>query len=175
MKNANAQPKHLASLVPLGIVLIIAAAIAAAPRERTRTKTEAPPAADKANDYTRSVAKPHDQVLAAVQTAAKAQGFRVSNIHDIAASLRKEGIERKPVAAVEVCNSKLAAQVLDAEPRLASLMPCRIAVFEKDKETVVSMVLPSHLMTMFPEKPEVKTAAAQVDKAMKAIVDQATQ
>ncbi len=126
------------------------------------------------NDYTRSVARSYQEVLSAVKETAKAQGFRVSNVHDIAASLKKDGIEREPYATVEVCNSKLAAQVLRAEPRLGTLMPCRIAVFQQGNETVVSMVLPSHLMKLFPEKPAVEEAAAQVDRAMKAIIDTAT-
>ncbi len=156
-------------------VLAIGAGIAVLAQDQGQKTEQAPPAAVPGNDYTRSVAKPYDEVMKAVEVAAKAQGFRVSNVHDIAASLRKDGIERKPVATVEVCNSKLAAQVLQAEPRLATLMPCRIAVFEKDGQTVVSMIWPSRLMTMFPENAEVKDAAAQVDKSMKAIVDQATQ
>lgn len=131
-------------------------------------------AAGETNDYTRLVARPYQEVLAAVKAAAKAQGFRVSNVHDIAASLRKDGIEREPYATVEVCNSKLAAQVLVAEPRLGAVMPCRIAVYQKGDQTVVTMILPSRLMMLFPLQPEVKEAAAQVDRAMKAIIDTAT-
>lgn len=130
--------------------------------------------ANGGNDYTKSVARPYEEVLAAVKAAAQAEGFRVSNVHDIAASLRKEGIEREPYATVEVCDSKIAAQVLDSEPLLGSIMPCRIAVFQKGKETIVSMIRPTRLMTMFPLKPEVERDAAQVEQSMKAIIDKAT-
>ncbi len=129
---------------------------------------------ESTNDYTRSVARPYVEVLAAVKTAAEAQGFRVSNVHDIAASLRKEGLERPPYATVEVCNSKIAAQVLNAEPLLGSIMPCRIAVFQKGDVTVVSMIRPTRLMTLFPLKPEVKRDAAQVERSMQAIINEAT-
>jgi uncharacterized protein (DUF302 family) len=127
-----------------------------------------------ANDYTKSVSRPYEEVLAAVKAAAQAQGFRVSNVHDIAASLRKEGIERAPYATVEVCNSKIAAQVLEAEPLLGSIMPCRIAVFQRGKETVVSMIRPTRLMTMFPLKAEVQRDAMQVGHSMEAIINEAT-
>ena len=127
------------------------------------------------SDYTRSVTKPYAQVVEAIKEATtKQEGFTVSNVHDIAATLRKAGIEHAPVATIEVCNPKIAAEVLKAEPRLASLIPCRIAVYQQDDKTVVSMIWPSRLMTMFAEKPEVKKTAAQVDEAMKAIVDAAT-
>ncbi len=136
--------------------------------------TEEQAASPGASDYTRTVARPYADVLAAVKEAAQAQGFRVSNVHDIAASLRKDGIERPPYATVEVCNSKLAAQVLQAEPRLGAVMPCRIAVYQQGQGTVVTMIQPSRLMTFFPPKPEVAAAAAQVDRAMKAAIDAAT-
>ncbi len=126
------------------------------------------------NDYTRTVARPYEEVLAAVKTTAQKQGFRVSNVHDIAASLRKEGINRESYATVEVCNSKIAADVLDAEPLLGSVMPCRIAVFQRGNETTVSMIRPSVLMKLFPGNSEVKKAARQVEKSMEAIVDEAT-
>ncbi len=126
------------------------------------------------NDYTRTVARPYEEVLAAVKAAAQKQGFRVSNVHDIAASLRKDGITREPYATVEVCNSKIAADVLNAQPLLGSVMPCRIAVFQKGNETTVSMVRPSKLMTLFPGSSEVKKDAQQVEKSMEAIVDEAT-
>ncbi len=126
------------------------------------------------NDYTRSVARPYEEVLAAVKTAAQKQGFRVSNVHDIAASLRKEGISRPPYATVEVCNSKIAADVLKAEPLLGSVMPCRIAVFQSGNQTTVSMIRPSVLMKLFPGNSEVKKDAQQVEKSMEAVVDEAT-
>ena len=127
------------------------------------------------NDYTRTVSRPYEQVLTAVKAAAQKQGFRVSNVHDIAASLRKDGINREPYATVEVCNSKIAAEVLNAQPLLGSVMPCRIAVFQKGNETTVSMIRPSRLMTLFPGSSEVKKEARQVEKSMEAIVDEATQ
>ncbi len=125
-------------------------------------------------DYTRTTDRPYADVFDAIKAAAPKHGFRVSNVHDIHASLKKDGIDIPPYATVEVCNSKVAAEVLKAEPRLGALMPCRIAVYRHGDKTVVSMVLPSRLMTLFPDQPAVREAAAEVDRAMKAIVDEAT-
>ena len=154
---------------------LIAAGLSAVREDHTSQATSRPADAAAASDYTREVQRPYAEVMEAVKKAAQEQGFRVSNVHDIAASLRKDGLDRSPVASVEVCNSKLAHQVLQADPRMASLMPCRIAVYQTGQNsTAVSMVLPSKLMTMFPPKPQVQEAATQVDNAMKAIVDAAT-
>jgi uncharacterized protein (DUF302 family) len=162
--------KKTALILLAGVAVLAAGAGLALPRDDR-------PAADDGKggaDYTRSTDRPYDQVHDAVTRAAKAQGFRVSGEHKISESLKKDGIDIPPYAAIEVCNSRLAAQVLKAEPRLGTLMPCRIAVYRQGDRTVVSMVLPSRLMTLFPEKPAVKEAAAAVDRAMKAIVDEAT-
>lgn len=126
------------------------------------------------NSYTKSVDRPYEQVLSAVKAAAQKQGFRVSNVHDIAASLRKDGIQREPYATVEVCNSKIAAQVLNADPLLGSVMPCRIAVFQQGNGTTVSMLLPTKLLGMFPANAEIHRAAGQVEHSMKMIIDEAT-
>ena len=168
--------KYVAKEPSVMFVVFTALALGAAPpsAQDDRTAVAAARAGGETNDYTRSVARPYQEVLAAVKEAAKSHGFRVSNVHDIATSLRKDGIEREPYATVEVCNSKLAAQVLRAEPRLGAVMPCRIAVYQNGDKTVVTMILPSRLMALFPPQPEVKEAAAQVDRAMKAIIDTAT-
>ncbi len=134
----------------------------------------APRAEKSENEYTRSVTRPYEQVLGSVKEAAQAQGFRVSNVHDIAASLKKDGIQREPYATVEVCNSKIAAQVLQAEPLMGSVMPCRIAVFQKGNETVVSMIRPTRLMGMFPSHSDVTKAAKDVEHSMETIIDEAT-
>ena len=135
--------KYVAKEPSVVFAVFIALALGAAPpsAQDDRTAVAGARAGGETNDYTRSVARPYQEALAAVKEAAKAQGFRVSNVHDIAGSLRKDGIEREPYTTVEVCNTKLAAQVLRAEPRLGTLMPCRIAVYQQGNRTVVSMVL----------------------------------
>lgn len=127
-----------------------------------------------ANDYTRSVDRPFEKVLAAVEDAAKEKGFRVTNVHDVTASLRKDNIVIEPYATVEICNPRMAAQVLEAEPRLGSLLPCRIAVYKQGDKTVVSTALPSRLVAMFPVSFIISAGASEVDDAMKDVIDTAT-
>lgn len=121
-------------------------------------------------DYTRRSARPLARVMAAVEESAQAEGFRVLAKHDLAAAMAKAGIEREPYFVVELCNARIASAVLAADPRIGGLLPCRIAVYQEGEQTVVSMVLPSKLIGLFPGA-EVSEHAATVDAAMRAIID----
>jgi uncharacterized protein (DUF302 family) len=125
------------------------------------------------HDDTRTVERPFTEVLEAVQAAAKAQGFNVLGTHDLAASLKKAGIEREPYVVVEVCHPEQAAAVLKIEPRMGSQLPCRIAVWQAGPKTLVSTLRPTALVGLLPDAP-LAAPARQVDAALKAILDAAT-
>ncbi len=121
-------------------------------------------------DYSRSVKRPLPLVVALVTQATKAEGFRVAGTHDLAASLAKEGLRRDPYVVVEICRAEVAVGVLQADPRIGALMPCRIAIFQRGEESVVSTVLPTHLLSLFPGAGAGEAAAA-VDAVVKRIID----
>lgn len=123
-------------------------------------------------DYTRRVNRPFATVLAAVEKSASEHGFRVSGHHNVAASLMKAGMKRGPYMVVEVCNARIAARVLAAEPRLGALMPCRIAVYQEGPRTVVSTVLPSRLAALY-HNPRALAAARPVDHELRLIINDA--
>jgi uncharacterized protein (DUF302 family) len=67
--------------------------------------------------------------------------WKIPATHDIQETLRKSGKDVLPVKVIELCNPKLSGQLLenDDERLVASLMPCRIAVYEKsDGKTYIS-------------------------------------
>ncbi|MDQ2730227.1 MAG: DUF302 domain-containing protein [Armatimonadota bacterium] len=123
-------------------------------------------------DYTRRVARPFQQVMSAVKTAAKEYGFHISGQHDIAASIRKAGLQRSPYTVIEVCNPRIAAEVLKAEPRLGAFMPCRIAVFQQGNTTVVTTVFPSRLAALF-HSAQAMRSARQIDHNLRLIIQDA--
>lgn len=49
---------------------------------------------------------------------------------------------------LEVCNTQLAKQVLEANPDLGLLLPCTIAVCQKDDENFISLARPTSLLSM---------------------------
>lgn len=73
--------------------------------------------------------------------AAVAGGWKVTMIHDLQETMKKNSKEVLPVKVMEICNPMLAYQILSKdELRDASpMLPCRISVYEKsDGKTYVS-------------------------------------
>ena len=70
-----------------------------------------------------------------------AKGWKVLVSHDLKEILDKKGYNVLPVTVVELCNPQYSSRLLmrDEERTVSSLMPCRVAVYEKsDGKTYVS-------------------------------------
>jgi len=68
-------------------------------------------------------------------------GWKVSYIHDLQETMKKNGVEVAPVKVIELCNPNYSYRILsDDKLRIYSnMLPCRISVYEKaDGKTYVS-------------------------------------
>jgi len=72
-------------------------------------------------------------------------GWNISVTLDLQASLSKSGIAVLPVKVIELCNPKLASQILSTnDTRIYSAMlPCKISVYEKNNGKTYLSVLNS--------------------------------
>jgi uncharacterized protein (DUF302 family) len=73
--------------------------------------------------------------------AAIAGGWKVTIVHDLQETMKKNGKEVLPVKVMEICNPMLAYQILSKDELRdnSSMLPCRISVYEKaDGKTYVS-------------------------------------
>lgn len=61
-------------------------------------------------------------------------GWKISIIHDLQETLRKNSIHVLPLKVIELCNPKYSSQILGVDDLriYSSLMPCRISVYEKE-------------------------------------------
>jgi len=69
------------------------------------------------------------------------KGWKVSAIHDLKETLKKNGTEVLPVKVFALCHPKHSSKILlkDDERIISSLMPCRVSVYEKSNgKTYVS-------------------------------------
>lgn len=71
----------------------------------------------------------------------------------------------------EVCNPHNAKRALEADGAVSTALPCRISVYRSGDEFRVATILPTKLMGMF-GNPELETVAAEVESALKSIIDE---
>ncbi len=122
--------------------------------------------------YTVSSSKSFDAAVSAVEQKTAEKGFRVLHTHDVAGTLAEKGFAREPLKIVEVCNARYASEVLAKDISIALLLPCPIAVYTKSGKTFISTMKPSVLADFYPEA-DISGTAAQVEKAVLQIVDEA--
>ncbi len=107
------------------------------------------------------------QVADALPVAAKANGFAVVTTHPMTESLKKKGFDvGGQVTVFEVCNGRYAAEVLEKQPEMASLLPCRIAVREASNTVILETVRPTVLLGTVATGGEIGSVAAEVEAAM---------
>lgn len=95
------------------------------------------------------------QTVDTLTRVAKLNKWKVIIVHDLQASLKKNGKEVFPVKVMEICNPNYSFNVLNKEEfkLFSSMMPCKISVYEKaDGKTYVSRFNPSFMSEMLKEK-----------------------
>ena len=123
--------------------------------------------------YTKQSRRSVQDVFAAIESAAKAEGFGVLHHYDFKAILATKGfpIERE-CRVLEVCNPRQASEVLAADMALNMALPCRISVYQDEAgDTVVGMIPPTHMLALVSDDPRIADAARSVESAMERIID----
>ncbi len=114
-----------------------------------------------------------EEAVAAIETASQAKGFRVLHIHDVKATLEEKGFSRDPLKIIEVCNAKYASQALQADVKIALMLPCPICVYVEEGKTKISTMRPRVLASFFPAA-GIEKLAQEVDDAIVEIVNTAS-
>lgn len=74
-----------------------------------------------------------DETVAALENSIEEQGWVVSRVMDMNASMAKHGVEFTPrVKLVKLCKPEYAKSVLTTDRHVSTLMPCTFAVWEGD-------------------------------------------
>lgn len=82
------------------------------------------------------------ETIDSIEKSASEQKWGIPHQYDLQATLKSKGFEVKPVNIISLCKPEHANEILSGNnERLASaLMPCGIAVYEKEGKTFVSML-----------------------------------
>jgi uncharacterized protein (DUF302 family) len=104
------------------------------------------------------------------QDAVKAKGWKIPTIHDLQATMTKFGKDVKKVMVFELCHPEHAYKILskDQERVVSSLMPCRVAIYEKSNGKVYASRMNTALMgkMMSGVIPEVMAEASRESEEM---------
>lgn len=118
-------------------------------------------------------AKPAAEVRARVEENARAKDFGILAVHDFQAILQSKGMPIDyPAVVVEVCSPRHARAVLGVEPAIANALPCRIAIYEQNGETVVETLSPTMLLGGFGVE-GMEPVAEEVERLLKEIIQAA--
>lgn len=123
--------------------------------------------------YTIKTKNSFETVDEKLRAALSARKFGVLGVHDLKKTMNGKGVDfEREVLVYEVCNPFQAKKVLEAKIEISTALPCRISLWQEGSETVLSTILPSQLIGMF-EVPELKDVACEVEKDLKAAMDEA--
>lgn len=77
--------------------------------------------------------------------------FKVLHIHDVQATFASKNIQHESYKIIEFCRAPAAKIVLDADPEIGLLLPCRAIVYESANEVSVSFMNPVIMKNFFPD------------------------
>src|SRR3989344_3068879 len=123
-------------------------------------------------DYTITTTKKFDEAVQRVQEEIARSGMRVLHVHDVQKTLSEKGFEREAFKIIEFCNAKFANDFLNADIKLGLCMPCKINVYIKDGQTVISGMRPNILPQFFPDA-DLRDKPEEVDSMVRNILDNA--
>jgi uncharacterized protein (DUF302 family) len=85
-----------------------------------------------------SYGKDFESTVSKLEDEIEQRGWKTPVVHDLQATMQKFGKEVRKVKVLEICHPELSYEILSRseEKVVSSMMPCRIAVYEKDDGTV---------------------------------------
>ena len=121
--------------------------------------------------YTVKTHKAIDEIITNVTEELKKIGFGVLETLDFKKILTEKGLEfADNYRLMEVCNPNLAKQVLEANPDLGLLLPCTIAVYQKENANYISLAKPTTLLSMMSEN-NLKFSGKEIEENLIKIID----
>lgn len=97
--------------------------------------------------YTVKTMKTINQAVEDITASLKQVGFGVLGTLNFKEILQKKGLDFKDeYRLLEVCNPSAAKQALESNPEIGLLLPCTIAIYQKNNESFISLAKPTALL-----------------------------
>ncbi|MGD0580563.1 MAG: DUF302 domain-containing protein [Bryobacteraceae bacterium] len=123
--------------------------------------------------YRKTSLKTLEALDQALREAAARHKFGVLGVHDLKQTMKNKGVEfEAEVRVYEVCNPHHAKAVLLEAMEVSTVLPCRVSIYSAGDKIAVATILPTELMKAFKSSPVMAVTAAEVEQAMKAMIDE---
>lgn len=107
-----------------------------------------------------------EEAESAIRSALADQGFGILTEIDVQATLKKKiDVDRAPYRILGACNPTLANQALDIEEGIGLLLPCNVAVYESNGNTIVAAMEPE-LMSGVADNPALADVASEARRRL---------
>lgn len=118
--------------------------------------------------------KDFEKAVQDLEGAVKRHGFGVMHVHDLKKTLNEKGVSfQNRCRILEVCNPQAASMALNHDMSVNLALPCRISIYEKGGKTLIGMIRPRALLSMFPAGEGLQTLAEEVERATVQMIDEA--
>lgn len=129
------------------------------------------------SDFTISttIDAPYEETVARVREALPEIGFGVLTEIDIAATLKnKLGVDVPPKLILGACQPELAHRALQADPRVAAIMPCNVVVSDAGNGTTTVEAMDPNLMPRITGTSELESVVADARERLSGMLDSLT-
>ncbi len=121
--------------------------------------------------YKKKVALPFGEAVEKTKQALAKEGFGVLNETDVKKTIKtKLGVDYPDYVILGVCNPEFSYKALEAEKEIGLFLPCKIIIYEKDGDVIISAMLPGALLKIV-ENEKMESIFFEVEKKIKNAID----
>jgi len=121
--------------------------------------------------YTVKTQKAMDDAIEEITSNLTKIKFGVLGTLDFKEIFAKKGIDfPNDYKLLEVCNPVAAKQALDSDPDIGLLLPCTIAIYEKDDENYISLAKPTVLLSVA-QNTGLETMGKEIESKLIKVID----
>lgn len=114
-----------------------------------------------------------EQTVAELEKTAAEMKWGIPHKYDLQATLKGKGFEVAPVTVMSICKPELSNVILSSndERLVSAMMPCRVAIYESNGKTYVSMLNAKLLSGLLGKKSKsvMKEASSGSEKIVSAV------
>ena len=122
--------------------------------------------------YTVKTNKTIEQTIQDITSTLSEIKFGVLGTLDFKEIFAKKGVEYPhQYKLLEVCNPQAAKQALDSDPDIGLLLPCTIAVYEKDGENHISLAKPTSLLSVSSNQ-DLQSMGKEIEEKLIQVIEQ---